>query len=332
MTRLSLLLLNLTVFVASCGGEAEVEDVALSTFDIDPTRITVSGVSAGAFMAGQLHVAHSSVFGGAGFIAGGPYWCASGSITKALGPCMSGGDIGLGNLLAYARDQDAHGTIDTLDNLADDTVWVFHGALDTVVSKDVALATSSFYEGLLAPENITFVADVEASHGVPTLDIGVACDTVASPYLNACAYDAAGELLQALSGPLNERVTATGQLLSIAQPGAADANMQKSAFLYVPVACASGERCGIHVALHGCMQSAEVIGDVYAAGAGFNEWAESNNLLVLYPQVASSKFAPLNPKGCWDWWGYTGDAYATRAGPQIAVVKATLDFLAGETL
>ena len=53
---------------------------------------------------------------------------------------------------------------------------------------------------------------------------------------------------------------------------------------------------------------------------------------MLYPQVDSSKIAPLNPMGCWDWWGYTDGDYATRDGAQLKVVKATLDLLAGETL
>jgi poly(3-hydroxybutyrate) depolymerase len=88
----------------------------------------------------------------------------------------------------------------------------------------------------------------------------------------------------------------------------------------------------LHVALHDCQQSVEFIGDVFAAGAGYNEWAEANDLLVLYPQVAISKIAPSNPLGCWDWWGYTGESYATKSGPQIVVIKATLDSLAGRTL
>jgi hypothetical protein len=52
----------------------------------------------------------------------------------------------------------------------------------------------------------------------------------------------------------------------------------------------------------------------------------------LYPQVGSSKIAPMNPLGCWDWWGYTDENYATRGGRQIKVVKAMLDSLAGATL
>lgn len=40
-------------------------------YNVDPSSITVSGFSSGAFMATQFHFAHSSEIGGAGIIAGG---------------------------------------------------------------------------------------------------------------------------------------------------------------------------------------------------------------------------------------------------------------------
>ena len=50
---------------------------------------------------------------------------------------------------------------------------------------------------------------------------------------------------------------------------------------------------------------------------------------MLYPQAAATlavPATPLNPQGCWDWWGYndfsfdmTGH-YATKDGLQIAAV------------
>jgi len=327
--RLRAGLLVLAVMVVACGGGEKVEPAAAPTFTVDTSRITVSGVSSGAYMAGQLHIAHSALINGAGLIAGGPYWCASGAMKKGLGPCMNGGDVGLDELRSYAVDQANSNAIDPLENLEDDRVWLFHGALDTIINKDVPAAASAFYEGFLPAESITLVSDVQAPHGMPTLDIGVDCEAVETPFLNACDYDAAGALLQALNGTLNPRETAVGQLLSVPQPGGEDAQMLPSALLYVASSCANGESCGVHVALHGCQQSTAFVGDAFAAGSGYNEWAESNNLLVLYPQVASSKIAPLNPLGCWDWWGYTGDDYATRNGAQVTAIKATLDSLAG---
>jgi hypothetical protein len=69
------------------------------------TRInatSVSGLSSGAYMAGQFQIAHSSVVMGAGIIAGGPYGCAQSlyadnmpgpgtafiNLSKAINGCM----------------------------------------------------------------------------------------------------------------------------------------------------------------------------------------------------------------------------------------------------
>jgi poly(3-hydroxybutyrate) depolymerase len=53
---------------------------------------------------------------------------------------------------------------------------------------------------------------------------------------------------------------------------------------------------------------------------GLNDWAESNNLVILYPQ-ATSNFLK-NPEGCWDWWGYTGSDFAFKSGLQMSMVYA----------
>ncbi len=39
--------------------------------------------------------------------------------------------------------------------------------------------------------------------------------------------------------------------------------------------------------------------------SGLNEIAESNDFIIVYPQVSSSYILPLNPYGCFDWWGYS---------------------------
>ena len=78
------------------------------------------------------------------------------------------------------------------------------------------------------------------------------------------------------------------------------------------------------MAFHGCRQGREFIEDRFARQAGLNEWAESNDIVVLYPQVASSL---ANPQGCWDWWGYTGAGYDSRDGLQLAGVMALVNTL-----
>jgi poly(3-hydroxybutyrate) depolymerase len=322
-----LLLLSL-VMLASCSDRGEPPMEPSAAFNLDRERITVSGISSGAYMAGQLHVAHSATFRGAALLAGGPYYCAEGSLQKGLGPCIKGGDTGIDALASYAAEMASSGQIDALENLADDKVWLFHGTQDVVVSEDVVNAAKLFYERIADGIETVLVNDIDVTHGMPTIDKGVGCGELKAPFLNACGYDAAGALLAVLHAPLADRTGANGELRQIDQPGFDEAGMLQKAYLYVPATCATGEACGIHVAFHGCLQSSEFVGDAFARDAGYNEWAESNRLLVLYPQVASSKLAPLNPRGCWDWWGYTGEHYATRSGAQIASVMAMIDALA----
>ena len=64
----------------------------------------------------------------------------------------------------------------------------------------------------------------------------------------------------------------------------------------------------------------------YVRHAGYNEWAESNKIVVLYPQARATA---LNPKGCWDWWGYTGKDYASNIGLQLTAVHRMVGHLAG---
>jgi poly(3-hydroxybutyrate) depolymerase len=85
------------------------------------------------------------------------------------------------------------------------------------------------------------------------------------------------------------------------------------------------------VAFHGCLQYESKIGDAFYARAGYNEWAESNAIIILYPQTAPKyHFFILpwpNPAGCWDWWGYTGTDFHHKSAPQMATVKAMIERL-----
>jgi len=298
-----------------------------NSFRIDADRVTVSGISSGAYMAGQLHVAYSGLFSGAGLLAGGPYYCAGGSMSQALGPCVKGGDLPIDDITASVDEFVVGGAIDDSANLRDDRVWIFHGTADDTVDQSVSHAAAEFYRRFLPPEQLVMVSDVDVVHGMPTLSEGQPCDTFAAPFLNACDYDAAGELLKQLYGPLNPPGDTTAELLPVSQEAFADAELTEQGWLYAPEDCRNGAECGLHVALHGCAQSDQYVGKAFVTGAGYNRWAETNRLLVLYPQVDSSKLAPVNPLGCWDWWGYTGSDYATKAGPQMAAIRALIDSL-----
>ena len=127
--------------------------------------------------------------------------------------------------------------------------------------------------------------------------------------------------------------------------------LDSSGWLYLPQACSAAPgRCKLHVVFHGCQQGqsfvpagAPAIGQRFVAGAGYNRWAESNHIVLLYPQVLASagvrRGGPhqFNPLGCWDFWGYSqaGDAlttgvqrrFAWREAPQMRAVKAMVDAL-----
>ena len=238
---------------------------------------------------------------------------------------MSGGDLAIDTLTHHARDEAAAGTLATLNHLRDSRVWVFHGQSDTVVSADVAYAAVDFYEQLGDGDAIAYVDAVDAAHGFPTLDQGSDCQTMAEPFLNACDYDAAGAMLQHIvDRTADAPATATGEFRVVDQRPYADVGFADEAFLYVPAQCAAGQACALHVALHGCRQSTQFVERRFVADAGYNRWADALDLVVLYPQAATSN---VNPLGCWDWWGYTGDAFASRNGPQIQALMALIDTL-----
>jgi len=144
------------------------------------------------------------------------------------------------------------------------------------------------------------------------------------------AGDAAGALLQHLYGALHKPTTPEGELRAFAQgPFDAAGSLSPTGYVYIPKACAAKQRCRLHVALHGCKQGEDFVDREFVLHAGFNGWAESNRLIVLYPQVGRSLALPLNPNGCWDWWGYAGLDYATRDGAQLKAIRAMVRAIAG---
>ncbi len=105
------------------------------------------------------------------------------------------------------------------------------------------------------------------------------------------------------------------------------ASMAETGLIFVPKDCAEGVACRVHVAFHGCGQGVGEIGRRFAGRAGYNRWADANRIVVLYPQAQKSRFWPINPRGCWDWWGYSGNDYAARSGAQLSSVRRMVEAL-----
>ncbi|GAC12943.1 extracellular catalytic domain type 2 short-chain-length polyhydroxyalkanoate depolymerase [Aliiglaciecola lipolytica] len=302
--------------------------------DLAIEKITVSGLSSGGFMANQFHIAHSDWVRGAAILAAGPYYCAQGSITTALSQCVNkqSDEFSLAPLNAQLKQYADKGLIAPLSNLKDSQVWLLHGTLDARVTRSVANALFQQYQTLVAPENLTYVKEKPFAHHFPTLASGARCDTSESPFLGNCQFDAAGELLNYLYSDLTPPVQKlNGKINAINQHelgGEPAESLAETGYLYVPQACARGQTCEVHVNFHGCNQNAETIGQEYIQNNGLNRWADSNQLVVLYPQTNTSMMLPMNPQGCWDWWGYTDENYANQQGQQIQAVKNIVKSLA----
>lgn len=309
----------------------------LPALGADHGATSVSGLSSGAFMAVQYQVAYSSSVVGAGVVAGGPYYCAAGSLVNAA-VCMGQVPFLPPNpalLLMSAQGFAASGQIDPLTDLQNDRIYVFSGTKDTVVYQQAVDATVTFFKDAgVADANLVYVNTVPAGHALLTPAFGNNCAANAAPYISKCtvhhaAYDQPGAMFAHIYG--NAKAPASklsGKIITFNQREFADAGtgMAADAYAYVPASCNAGKACRVHVAFHGCKQSAAVVRDDFYGKSSYNNWADTNHIIVLYPQVNASN-VPYNPQGCWDWYGYTGINYAFKSGPQMMAVHAMVERL-----
>ena len=319
---------------------------ALPQLGIDLKQTSASGLSAGAYMAGQLQIAHSSQIIGAAFVAGGPYGCAetnSGgvlpaaarNVNRALEGCMadklrSEGIPNIPELMERAKALAKDGKIDPLEGLKSEKSYLFSGGVDQIVAPSIVQAAKDFYiQTGVAEDNIKFDTRKDAGHAFLTTDAGTTCGVSATPFVSDCDYDQAGAILSWLYHDLKTPAEKpAGKFIRFNQSefgenGAAD--LSKEGIVYVPTSCSKEGNCRLHVALHGCEQNINTVGMTFVEGSGFARWADANRLVILFPQVSASV---LNPKGCWDWWGYTGNDYLTKNAPQIAAIWRMVERLA----
>lgn len=67
----------------------------------------------------------------------------------------------------------------------------------------------------------------------------------------------------------------------------------------------------------------------FALDSGYLEYAEENDLMILFPQTwITEKNYPYNPHGCWDWFGWTGDNYATNQGSETKWLMSFIQAIA----
>jgi hypothetical protein len=309
----------------------------LPALKADLSKTSVSGLSSGGYMAEQFHVAHSKTVIGAGIVAAGPFGCAKSAfyltsvwanVTQALYGCMSDylsvfGVLDSKRLLGIAKTLAQEGKIDPLENLKSAKVYLYSGKNDSIVSADVVRAAHDFYAAAAVP-SIEVVTDKPGGHAFSTDGEGGACELSEPPYVNNCHYDQAKEILRFIYGDLQPKGAAqAGDFKPFDQASYASpsATLAAKGVVYVPPACRDEGGCRIHVVFHGCQQSRADVGDAVFRESGFADWAATNKIVVLFPQVSPSSY---NPKTCWDWWGYTGDDFLSRDAPQMQAVAAML--------
>ncbi len=297
----------------------------LPQLNIDRSQTTVSGISSGGYMAVQLHVAYSGIFKkGAGVIAGGPYNCAEGSVLHGIVRCLGRAAIPVADLVKTTNEWAKSGLIDPTANLSGSRVYVFSGARDSVVGQGTSSDLQAYYQNFMPASNIVYKKDIEVEHAMVTDHYGAACLTKALPFINNCDFDLAGAILQHLYGPLAPHTTGApgGSLMEFDQtPYVTAHGMATTGWVFVPKSCAAAT-CRIHVALHGCKQNATDIGQEYVRNAGYNRWADANNIVVLYPQTSQKA-----TNSCWDWWGYDDPNHAKKSAPQMTAIVAMVDHL-----
>jgi hypothetical protein len=184
--------------------------VASAAEELPPLGVTlsatsVSGLSSGAYMAGQIEVAHSKDIVGAGIVAGGPFACAETESSRlfpywpvviwqnaaqAANVCMndSWGAPDADKLAKRAKELADDGKIDPLSGLADDKVYLFSGNEDQTVLRSVVESAKRFYAAVGVPEASVTLVEKEGGHAFLTETEGTACGLSKEPYVSDCDY------------------------------------------------------------------------------------------------------------------------------------------------
>jgi poly(3-hydroxybutyrate) depolymerase len=323
--------------LVSCAAYAA---VALPALNVDKSQTTVSGLSSGGFMANQLGYAYSSTFKGVGVFAGGPYMCAGHNNYTA---CMYNATISSAMLGTMQTDINnwSGAQIDAKANVAAQKIYMFVGTSDYTVGPNPMNAVQAQYTNNgVTSANLTYVQRASTAHVFPTDFDSTgnnACSSSASPYISNCGYDGAGAMFAKFYGTLNARnnAPAAGNYIQFDQTPymASNPGMETTGWVYVPSNCSSGATCKVHVALHGCQQNYDTIGDKFIKNTGYTRWADTNSIIVLFPQTkvdstsrqTSASGSLANSNGCWDWIGWYGTNFAQKAGTQMAAIKAMVD-------
>jgi poly(3-hydroxybutyrate) depolymerase len=292
---------------------------SLTKYNLNLSNIASAGVSSGGAMATQFHYAHSANVKYEAQIAGAPYYCSQDSLVTAENCQLGIFSENLQRLESQAVNFGNEGLIDPTSDLAGSKGYFYSGTHDDVVAKASVQNSEAElqYFGGTTIDNYT----TPSGHGWISPNGPVTCALTESPFINNCGIDPEQAFLSYFYGTLNAKATtATGSLIEFNQntyaPGgnAAAYNLDPTGYVFVPNSCAGGAACNLIVVFTGCLGSTESIGTQLMTDGNVDNWADTNNMVVLYPQLGTLYGS------CWDFYGYTGSHFAFKSGPQIQTV------------
>jgi hypothetical protein len=222
--------------------------VSAKKLNLDLTKVGVSGLSSGGYMANQFHIAYSDWVDKVGIVAAGPYYCAQNSIKTALGQCVNKStDATSHNLTQQAKTYASQHKIAALDNLKQSKVWLLRGTKDAKIHSEVAAALHTQYLMWIEPKHVEYISHLPFAHHFPTLTYGSKCNASDTPFLGHCDYDAAGAMLSFLHADLQPRnAQPQGKLEAINQQslgGEQATSLAEQGYVYIPKSCQTGESC-----------------------------------------------------------------------------------------
>jgi hypothetical protein len=246
----------------------------------------------------------------------------------------------------------AKGWIDPPGDLARSRVYLFTGQADKIVSPKTIELGATLYHTLGVPASHVKFRDRDlpgagAGHSWVTKNFGNSCDANAKPFINDCRYDQAEELLQTMYGALEPPAGRPGISSPSTRRSSRRARRRRLTDCWTRAtstcrrpASRSRTRCRSLWCCTGCLQSAEVLRDEFYTKIGVNEWADTNRIVVLYPQAHATTIAELTsqdsssvqhqPGGCWNWWGYAGDKhFLTKQGVQVGAIWSMVQRVTG---
>jgi len=209
------------------------------------------------------------------------------------------------------------GTIDAIAGLADDRVWIFHGAADPVVRKPVADALEAYYQALVDPAEYRARSNTrKAGHTFPTRsESAAACEATASPFIRQLwprrGARPARNTCMAIFATEGRRRTPSSvefdQRPLLRDLGAAMGCAERGwIFIPRPARPLALRTAGCTVDLSWLRAGQIVHRRPVRAGLGLPRVGRSERPGTCCSRRSSRSYQALNPKGCWDWWGYGG--------------------------